>query len=311
MGVISLDIHIDDLESVLALFNKIQVWRSATELGTYSEITSLLDEAAFIDGTVDGTWNLSGKTLTLVLNSADPINILFTGSDPFNLAAVLNIINALVPGLASEVPTDTNRIRLTSPVIGTGSAITASGSAATALGLPTAKANGKQARISLTTPTTEYVFKDFDGDETFWYKTRYFSTSTASVSAFSDPRQGNPQVVLPSNTLVKGTANLVDASGRPVVGRRLIFVPLTPMIVPTTSFAVLPGFDRLIAVTDESGNAEINLVIGARVRVFFEGSNFNREFVVPAEDFDILQIATSKPDPLSIVVSPPMPLRVS
>lgn len=311
MAVITIDIHVDDLDSVLALFNKIQVWRSATEFGTYTEITAQTDQPAIIDGTVTGPWTLVGQTLTIVLNSADPISVVFAGSDPLNIAMVIQQINTLIPGLATEKPTDTNKLRLTSPVLGTGSAITLSGAAATTLGLTTTKVNGRQARLSLVTPTTEYVFKDFDGDQTFWYKTRYYSTATQSVSSFSDPRQGNPQVVLPGSAMVKGSFHLVDVSGRPVVGRRLIFVPLTPMLVPATVYGILPGFDRIIVTTDEAGDGIINLVIGMRVKVFFEGSSFNREFTVPDVDFDVLTVATAQPDALDIVVAPPMPIRMS
>lgn len=311
MGVISLDIHIDNLESVLALFDKVQVWRSDTELGTYSEITAVNSEPAVLDGTISGPWAVSAQTLSIILNSADPINIIFGGTNPLNIAAVIQAINTVIPGLASEKPTDTNKIRLTSPVIGTASAIVVSGAAATTLGLATTKVNGKQARIPLVNPTTEYIFKDFDGSDLFWYKTRYFSTTTGSVSAFSDPRQGNPQTVLPGASLVKGVVNLADVSGRPIVGRRLIIVPLISAAVDATDYHILPGFDRIIAVTDEKGNAEINLVIGTRLRVFFEGSSFNREFTVPDGDFNILEIASASPDSLNIIQAPVLPIRVS
>lgn len=312
MAVITLDVHVDDLDSVLALFDRIQVWRSATELGTYAEITSPTDDPAILDGTISGPWSIVGETLTIVLNSADPINITFTGTTPLNLATVIQQINTVIPGLAGEVPTNTNKVRLTSPVIGTGSAITVSGNAALLLGLPTQKVNGKQARIPLVTPTTEYLFKDYDGDATFWYKTRYFSTSTLSVSSFSDPRQGNPQVVLPPNALVKGHLSLADTAGRPVVHRRVIFVPITPMSnVASSGYGVLPGFDRVVTTTDEKGYAEMQLVIGMQMKVFIEGSSFQRFFTVPSADFDILQVATQQPDPLSVVQAPPMPIRVS
>jgi hypothetical protein len=311
MSVISLSIHVDDLDSVLALFNKIQVWRSATELGTYSEITSASDTPAQIDGSITGPWVVSSQTLTIVLNSADPINITFTGTNPLNLATVIQKINTVIPGFASEKPTNTNLLRLTSPVVGTGSAITLSGNACATLGLSTVKVNGKQARISLVSPTTEYLFKDYDGDSNFWYKTRYYATVTQAISSFSDPRQGNPQIVLPDAALVTGSIHLADASGEPVVGRRIIFVPITPMLVPSSPYGILPGFDRIIAQTDEAGNASVNLAIGMQVKVFFEGSAFNREFTVPDVDFDVLQVATAQPDTLNIVVAPPMPIRVS
>lgn len=311
MAVITIDIHVDDLDSVLALFNKAQVWRSPIELGIYAEITAAIDEPAIVDGTIAGPWNLVSKTLTFVLNSADPINITFTGTDPLNLASVIQKINLVVPNFASEVPLNTGKLRLTSPILGTGSSLTLSGDACPVLGLSLLKVNGRQARIPLVNPTTEYTFKDYDGDPTYWYKTRYFSTVTGSVSSFSEPRQGNPQVVLPGSALVKASINLADSAGRPIIKRRVIFVPVSPMLVPATVYGILPGFDRIVAETDEIGNAEAFLAKGMLIRVYIEGSNFNREFVVPNVDFDVLQAMTAQPDSMNIVQAPPMPIRVS
>lgn len=315
MPVISLDVHVDDLDAVLALFDKVQVWRSETELGTYAEITAASDLPAKLTGTVVGPWALSGKTLTITLNNADPINVTFTGTDPLPLNTVLQKINSLIPALATESGSNTGLVMLTSPVLGTGSALQVSGNAAAVLGLSTTKVNGFAARISLVNPTTDYSFRDYDGDETFWYKTRYFSTVTGTVSSFSDPRQGNPQVVLPASVLSKAIVNLVDGAGRPVVKRRIIFVPTSQVLVNDASsnlYGSLPGVDRLVAETDEKGNAEIDLVRGQTFRVFLEGTSYQREFVVPnASNFNLFTVLSTAPDPLSIVQAPPRPIRTS
>ncbi len=311
LPLVTINVHVDDLEAALALYDRIQFWRSATELGTYIEITADGYKPAIIDGSVAGPWALAGKTLTVVLSGADPVNINFVGPDPVDLTTALQQINSVISAFASEFPSDTNKVRLTSPIVGTGSSITISGSAAATLGLSTTKVNGKGNRIALTIPTTEYTFKDFDGDPTFWYKYRFFSTKTLAVGTFSDPQQGNPGQVLPGPALVQARISLVDAAGAPIVGRRVIFVPMTPMVVPTTEYGILPGFDRITITTDSSGKASLPLAIGMTVKVFIEGSQFNREFVVPDADFDVLQVATTKPDPLNIVVAPPMPIRVS
>lgn len=314
MAVISLDIHIDDLPTVLALFDVIEVWRSPEELGAYSEITAPELTPAMLVGTVQGPWNLNGLELDIVLNSADPVPVHFVGTNPLTIHDVITQINTLIPALASESGVGTNKLALTSPTTGTGSALTVSGAAAVVLGLSTSKVNGKGARIPVTFPTVDYWFRDFDGLSTDWYKTRYYSTATQSVSSFSDPRQGSPQIVLPDASLSLATVALADGAGRPLINRRIIFIPMSVQVVASGSknYGVLPGPNRIIVCTDNSGYAEIKLVRGQTFRVFFEGLAHEREFIVPDEDtFDVLAAISTAPDPFTIVSAPSLPIRVS
>ena len=173
MSIVELPIHIDKPILQIALYDHIQVWRSATELGTYVDITSNESTPAILDGTIAGPWNLNGLSLSVILNNADPIVITFSGTNPFPLITLLSQINLVVPGFASEVPTDTNKLRLTSSIVGTQSVIQVSGSAASVLGLVTTHINGKAARPLLSANTEDYLFRDYDGDSTFWYKNIY------------------------------------------------------------------------------------------------------------------------------------------
>lgn len=314
MAVVSLDIHVEDLASALALFDRIQVWRSATELGVYSEITAAAELPARLEGTIPAPWPLNTKPLDITLNSADPLTVDFAGTDPIILNDAIQQVNLVIPGLAEEVAPYTNLLALVSPVEGTGSSILVAGLAAAALGLPLTKVNGKAARIVLTFPTVEYLFRDFDADPSTWYKTRYYSTVTQSVSSFSDPRQGNPQIVLPPGALAKATVYLADAAGRPIVGRRIILCPMTIQQVDSSgrNYGILPGFDRIIMTTDYRGYAELDLARGQQFKVFFEGSIHSREIVVPsATTFDLLQAMATSPDPFGIVEMQPYPIRMS
>jgi hypothetical protein len=314
MAVINIDIHVEDLASVLALFDRIQVWRSVAEHGTYAEITAPSDEPAILDGSVPGPWPLNGKTLNITLNSADPIPIHFAGTDPLNLHDVCQAINSLIPALATEAGSGTNKLRLTSPVTGTGSSLIVTGDAAAVLGLSTTKTNGKSARIVVVSPTVDYLFRDFDGLATDWYETRYYSTSTHSVSSFSEPRQGSPQVVLPDATLSLAKVSLADGAGHPVVNRRIIFVPMGVQLVASgdKNYGIMAGPERVVVCTDCTGYAEIKLVRGQKFRVFFEGLAHEREFVVPnVTEFDVLQTISTTPDPFTIVQAPDLPIRVS
>lgn len=313
MAIINFTIHIDDPAEVAIIFDRIQVWRSATELGTYSEITDNSETAATVDGTVEGPWNLNGQTLTIIVNGADPQSVVFAGTNPLSLEDVIDQINDVFPGLASELPTDTEKIRLRSTIVGTQSIIEASGTAAATLGLSTLHTNGKSARPLISSNTEEYVFHDYDGQDDYWYKTRYVSTVTGAVSTFSTTQQLGSADGLSGSLVVVGKVALADASGHPIAGRRVIIVPVAPQVIADgqgNNYGVLPSVERIIATTDSNGRATITLVKGQRIKVFLEGTTFQREFVVPNTDFDILTVASTQPDPLNIVAAPPMPIRV-
>lgn len=311
MSVAAFVFRIDDLDLVLSLYDRIQVWRSATQNGTYVEITDETDKPAIIDGTVEGPWALNGKTLTASLSGSDPISVVFAGTDPMPLDRVIHQINAVTPGFALEVPTSTGKLRLSSPLTGTAASVVLSGNAVSVLGLSTAKSNGKSRRIALSPTTKEYQFRDFDGSPTLWYKIRYSSSVIPVTSSFLPPQQSNPTTVVPGGSLVTASVSLADATGAPIVGRRIIFVPLTAQKDSGSAYGILPGFDRITLTTDSSGKASTPILKGARVKVFFEGSNFNREFTVPDADFDVITVAGAEPDPLNIVEAPPSPIRMS
>ncbi len=307
--------HVEDLVSVLAVFDQLQVWKSATENGTYVEVTAAAPTKATLDGSEVGPWVLTGLELVITLNNTDPQTIEFDSTDPMTLTQVIVAINAIFPSLAKELPTSTGKLRLESPTTGTASALLVSGSARTVLGLPDTKTNGKAQRVGLVNPTTEYEFRDFDGLETDWYKTRYYSSATGSISSFSDPpTQGNPATVI--STRLRCFAFLSDGAGRPIVGRRIIFVPLATLAVEDSDdnvYGVLPGIDRLETITDERGFAEIFLIRGQTFKVFFEGTIIQRQITIPATgtELNLLTAVSAAADPFTIVQAPPMPIRNS
>lgn len=317
MAIIEFTIHVPTPEDVAALFDCIQVWRSPDETGSptpFVDITANEATSAVVDGTVAGPWNLSGQTMTVIRDGAAPQPITFTGTNPLLLQDVLSQINAVFSGFASEVPTDTGRIRLKSPLVGTQSIIEVTGAATTTLGLSTLRTNGKAPRLLLSPNTEDYQFRDFDGQSTYWYKSRYYNKSSGLVSEFSTPRQGGPGTALSDSAVAVGRIALADVTGLPIVGRRIIFVPVSSQIVSDgggNNYGILPTVDRIEIVTDNNGRAQVSLMKGQVVKVFIEGSSFQRQFTVPTTDFDILTVASSQPDPFSIVTSPPAPIRMS
>lgn len=316
MLAIKLDIVVNDLVEMLALYNRIEVHRSTTgELGVYSELTDTSGPlSAIVDATQVSGSGIGGLVLSFFLDGF-AISVTLPDEDPMPLQSIIDAINEVVPGVASEKPTNTNLLRLTSTTQGTGSSITVvAGSVTTALGLSTTKVNGKERRIRLVSPTTMYSFFDKDGDDAFWYKTRFSNTENSNVSNFSDARQGNTDVIVPSSRLVKGTVDLVDGLGRPVVGRRVIFIPIRATAILTTTAWVVPGFDaRIEVLTNEAGHASANLLRNVSYRVIVEGTLFIREFTTPDNNtpFDILSIVGTTPDIFDIAKSPPRPIKVT
>lgn len=306
-------IEVSDLDSVLQLYDRIEVWKSAdaTPTGSYTEITADTPQPAILETPTGGPYTISGQPLSIVLNGADPVVVTFSGTDPIPLTEIIDQLNLAIPSFAS--PSVLNHLHMQSPIAGTGSSLLVTGTAAVTLGVPSAVAYGKGPRILMGNLNSSYRFVDLAGDDNQYYKFRYYSQLTKAVGAFSDPFRGEVSVILPQSSLAKATVNLIDTTGAPIIGRRIILVPVQAQIVPYNgvNYGLLPSNDRIELTTDGAGHAEVNLVKGTLVRAFFEGSGYAREFVVPDADFDLLTVLSTQPDPFSIIQAPPMPIRES
>lgn len=315
MSLVSIDIFVDRLGDVLSVFDQIEVHRSITGTGgPFVEITdSSGATSALLDGTATGTFDLDGLTLDVEVDLVAATQVVFSG-DGLDLASVIAQINAVIPSLASEVPTDTDQLRLSSPNTGTGSSlVVTAGAGATELGLSSTKVNGKAARIALVSPTSNYKFLDLDGDQSYYYKTRYSSTVTSTLSSFSEPRQGSADTVVPSAQLSLAKAYLITGDGKPVVGRCLLFFPTQVHQVTGENYFLVPGHDgRAFTTTNEQGFAQISLIRGGQYRVQIEGTAYMREIVVPdIAEFDLLPLLGTLPDPFDIVQAPSRPIKVT
>lgn len=62
-------------------------------------------------------------------------------------------------------------------------------------------------RIPLAQGTATYLFDDLSGDTSYWYKTRYYHSSTGLESSFSDPRKGED---FEQNNLILSVQELKD-----------------------------------------------------------------------------------------------------
>lgn len=316
MTIIDFTINVDNAGNISSLYDRIQVWRSPDNIASYVDITADESTAASLDGSVASPWAISGQELEVILDGADPVSVTFTGTNPLTLAQVLDQINAVFPDLASEVPTDTGRVRLTSATTGTQSILELSGAAATTLGLSAVRKNGKAARPLLAASTQLYEFRDYDGADLYYYKTRYYNSETGAVSVFSEPHQGNPSTDFPSSAFLLCFLYLADGTGKAIVGRRIIFVPTGQLQVTDNNdnvYGILTTVDRIEVATNDVGYAEVSLAKGQTFKVFIEGSTLQRQFTVPSTgtSLNILTALTTADDPFTIVTSPPMPIRMS
>lgn len=308
--VINLDLHVPDIEKTMSLYDRMEVWRSNDNI-TYAEITDVTDLSASIDGTVVGTWNLNGTTLTIAKNSAAPISITFTSANPYDLQTVINIINPyfhnpLNPNykIASQVPT-VNRLRLTSDLDGLESNLLISGSAAAVLGLSTVKTYGKLHRIVLTMPTTRYRLYDTSAEnQLYYYKTRFSSTKTGRLSTFSDYIPSKILPIIDDSNLVVCSARFSDNQGNPIKNKRIIITIQKPQAIGTSAPFIGVLEERIELLTDQFGFVSTKLPKNTTIKVYIENSYLNRIIDTGVVDFDLLDKLSTTPDPMTLEVAP-------
>lgn len=313
--VITLDLHVPQIEKVLTLFDRMEIWRSSDNI-TYSEITAPTDTYSMIDGSVAGVWNLNGTTLSIARNSASPVNITFTKADPYDLLSLINIINPyfydpLHPDykIASQVPSNTNRLRLTSDINGLESNLQISGSAASILGFSSTKIYGKVHRIILTEPTVRYRFYDTSAEnQTYYYKTRFSNSRTGRISDFSSYIISPVQPIVDPSNLVTCYCKFSDNEGLPIRDRRIVLVLQQPQVIgssPTISAPLVGVMEqRIELLTDQFGFASTKLPKNTLVKVYIEESYLNRIINTGTSDFDLLDKLSTTADPFNLVTTP-------
>ena len=279
----------------LGAFDRLEMWRSVeTAYGPYIALHGSTWAPAVLPlgagGTPSGTGPsvfISGLNLTFVVGGPTgsvPINVVFTGSNPLTFAQAATQITAAAGNLLlSFVYGDT----LVVQTVSVGEAVSlqcTGGEAAPLLGLPTAApdnlAFGQDARIVLTNTQESYAFVDANGSPAFWYKTRFFSSSSQLTSAFSLPFRGPLSPGLPQSSLVLCYIDLVDLSGNPFSGQEvLVYSQFNGTQVGTQT--VTGGSQKLL--TDVTGHAQLLLPRGLTVTVSIPGTLLARDFTVPTD----------------------------
>lgn len=314
--IIVVKAEIPRIEEYIRLYDSIQVWRSIDGInGTYSQITSDEDAAALALGTVSGPFtSLANKVLNMSFSGGDNYVVTFPNSSSISLQTVLNTINAVLSGSAIENPNSPGKVAIKSPLYGTSATILLSGNAASVLGLPTTKKSGTGARPRLTTPTQFYEFRDYQGDKSYFYKTRLYSSITKACGDFDSPVSYDPDKIVSSDLLSAMSFHWVGPDGKPVVNRRLRFVLLDANVVSVSSvnWAAVPGFEGVDATTDALGVATLNLLRNRTYTVYFENTPFSRTFTVPNEStFDLATVVSLTTDIFDVRQPAPLTIRTT
>lgn len=310
MAVIKLRIFVPNLANVMGLFDKIQVERSESGVGgPYTEITAAADAAATLLGTQTAPFTLNGKTLLLKVDGGSEQTITFVSADPINVDDTVDFINDNVTGaVASE---EVGAVRLTSSTLGTSSLLEITGGTALAdLGLSVGLDNGEDARITLQAGVTEYEYDDQSGDPDNYYRTRFYNSSTAAVSSYSDPVLGELGTIISVSSLILAKVDLANLDGTPIDDRRVSFYnTYTPSGLIVEDIGVV---GRTIDIfTNQAGHAETMLIKGSIVNVSISGTAIMRKITIPTTgtEFNVLDEIAAADDIFQIQV-PDIPAAV-
>ena len=292
--VVTLNILVDDSDFV-GLFDCIEVWRSRfTEGGPYEEVTgsawrgARLPSAGLDQPTVSYTGpnvNVVGETLEFILNEMSEVSVTFTGTDPLSLAQAAAQIAAQSLGRLRSWVDENSKLVVETMEPGTSATLRVVASdAASFLGLPLAApdnmAYGVEARITLILGQESYTFRDRSGDSKYFYKTRFRSRIDNTVSEFGQTYKADQVVAVDQANVVTGYLDLVDNSGRALVG---IEVSLRSPFVGALVAGKLVAGNDLMKKTDASGHVEFTLMRGQTYTLAIAGTNIAKEIVTPTD----------------------------
>lgn len=296
------------------IYDRLQVWRSRSgAAGPYEELTAdtwlpaRIPEEAVGEASSDPgpLVNLSGRTLEFEVNGSVSVSIGFTGPDPVSWAGAAAQITTGARGLVRSfhtslgsvgwlvIETEAPGLQACLRIVG--------GSAGPLLGLPVVEpgsiAFGRDPRIPLLSGFNRYSFTDPNGSPGYYYKTRYFNSTTQQRSELSTAFQAPAIARLSKAALIRGTVSLVDGSGNPIANRTVL-VSLRLQGKPVEERVIVGG--PSFKLTDKNGVAEFMLVRGASITVSVAGTDLARSVEVPTDpsltSFDLLSPAFGKDD---------------
>lgn len=299
---LSLNILLSD-EDWEGKYDKLDVLRSRmTDAGPYEYLTgSAYLPAAITGAVVSPVLAIAGLTLLLRVNESFDISVTFTGVNPISIASAATQIAAASLGLLqAQAPSNALMIN-TVPVGAVASLRIVGGNAAPLLGLPLTEpssvALGKDARIALTPSQQVYEFTDHNGSLGFFYRTRFYNSTTGASSDFSAPIAGKDVSPLLPSMLVQGYLRLVDIRGVP---SRKEMVLLYPQMNGTTVEGRVMVSGALSKATDDDGRVEFTLLRGQQFTLAIAGVSLARDITTPTDlaitSFNMLDPQYAKDD---------------
>jgi len=303
MAVIKIKLFVPEIANVLTLFNKIQVQRS--EAGTpYTDAKFITADTAAkpeLQGTTEGPFTIQGQSLKLKVDGGAEQNITFVSANPAVISRIVDEINTDLTGVtASSVG---GKLKLQGDLAGTfGILELTGGTALTTLGFTTGqKDNGEDAHISLQSGVDSYEYDDGSGAASYWYRTRFYHTTSGVYSSWSDWMQGSTGGAITASLLTVGKIKLANIDGTAMVNCRVTIVNVFNPLSAGGYF--LAGASKSF-LTDGMGQGEITLVKGSMVDVILEGTSVTRRIVVPSSgtEFDLMDATLVQDDPFNIQV---------
>jgi hypothetical protein len=288
-------------------FTHINVVRSqAGQDGPYDNISgnwwsaAVVPEGSGPPAVVTGrTINIVGRMLEVVVDQTQTIPVTFTGTDPLDYEeCCLQINTAGDPYITSWVTAE-GKLVISSRKAGGISSISVAGDAAPLLELPSNEVIfGLDPHPVLHRGRDVYKFKDYYGNRSFWYRTRFINTSSGAVSEFSPPVRGGSRDDLPTSSIAVGYLKLIDPQGRAQKNVRAI-ISVDPQTASISGRLVTGAPIEKLA--DENGYVEFELVKGLKVTLIVPDMGIVRKVTVPdTSSFSLIDAGIGEDDPYEV-----------
>jgi hypothetical protein len=306
MSVITVEIPVPQNSEIVQNYTRIKVYRSTTgEGGAYTELTGASDSPPTILGSTDGPFDLDGLALTISFNLGLVDWTINFDQDGIGAATVLSEVEDGVDTRYVTPYTSGAKFGIKGADAYGYNNLALSGTACAVLGLSTTRTYGAYSRIVMYEPLQKYFFRDWDGNDSYWYKTSFYHHLTSAESSLSDPIPGAPPTKFPTSEMSLGSGHLTDLAGKPIQNKTIRFrlegqaavtaedaTPTRWWIPPNSEFTVL---------TDYLGGFSTYLPKGASVSVAVEGTSMVRTLEVPDTDFDVFWAAGATTDRFQVV----------
>lgn len=287
--IVTLRLFVADIAGILALYDRIQVFRSTgDETGPWEQIAGVLASATVLGDEKTEPFALHGKTVDVKINNVTTVTATFAGADPYSLASALVNLNVALAALGTATADGTS-VRMTTTASGTGASVeVVDGDAIFSLGFQDDDYGiGVDVAITLAVGVQDYTYLDYNGSQDYWYRIRYWNSATLAVGEYGIPFPASPIWKLPGTDIITGYANMADLHGRALSHQVVtVYNVYEPSI--RSGFGILGTEVR--ATADDEGHIEVSLVRGSLVEVAFTGTPVRRRIRVPTTgtSFDLL-----------------------